>query len=355
MRYLCVSVFICGSLWAQVETVKVVSKHLEQTARLPGELLPYQAVTLYAKIPGFVDAISVDRGSAVKAGQLLLKLSAPEYVSQRAAAESRLQGALAAVTEAEARAVSDDGTAKRLKAAAATPGVVSGQELEVTQKAADASRARVQSFRDAAEAARSSLRALQEMESYLQVKAPFDGVVTERTVHPGALAGPAGQALLRLEQISRLRLVVAVPEPYISGVTAGRKLAFALPAFPGETFSGTVSRIAHSLDPKTRTMPVELDVANPGGKLSPGMFPEVQWPVRRPGASLFLPNSSVARTQERVFAVRVTQGKAEWVNVKTGIQSGSLIEVFGDLKPGDEVAARATDELKPGTAVTTKK
>jgi len=355
MRYLCVSVFICGSLLAQVETVKVVSKPLEQTARLPGELLPYQSVTLHAKISGFVEAISVDRGSVVKFGQVLVRLSAPEYIAQRAAAESRLQGALASVTEAEARLVSDEGTAKRLKAASATAGVVSGQELEVAQKAADASRSRVQSLRDAAEAARASLRAVQEMESYLTVKAPFDGVITERTAHPGALAGPAGPALLRLEQISRLRLVVAVPETYISGVRSGSKLSFTIPAYPGETFNGTVARVAHSLDVKTRSMPVELDVSNPGGRLAPGMFPEVQWPVRRPGPSLFLPNSAVARTQERVFAIRIAQGKAEWVNVKTGVQSGNLIEVFGDLKAGDEVAARATDELKPGTAVTTKK
>ena len=355
MRYLFLSVFICGCLSAQVETVKVVSKRLEQNTRLPGELQPYLAATLSAKITGFVDSVAVDRGSAVKEGQLLVQLSAPEYISQRAAAEARLQSALAAVTEAEARAVADESTSKRLKAAAATPGVISGQELEVAQKAAESSRARVQSLRDAAEAARASLRALREMESYLQVKAPFDGVVTERNVHPGALAGPSAAPLLRLEQISRLRLVVAVPEAYFSGVARGAKISFTVPAYPGESFDGILARVAHSLDVRTRSMPVELDVANPSGRLAPGMFGEVLWPQRRPGPSLFLPNSAVARTQERVFVVRVAKEKAEWVNVKTGVQSGNLIEVFGDLKEGDEVVLRATDELKPGTAVARKR
>ena len=100
---------------------------------------------------------------------------------------------------------------------------------------------------------------------------------------------------------------------------------------------------------------MELDVVNSSGRLAPGMFPEVLWPLRRPVSSLFLPNSAVARTQERVFVVRVAKEKAEWVNVKTGIQSGSLIEVFGDLKEGDEVVLRATDELKPGTAIARKR
>jgi hypothetical protein len=102
-----------------------------------------------------------------------------------------------------------------------------------------------------------------EVEGYLLVRAPFDGVITERNVHPGALVGPATASgatpLLKLEQTARLRLIVPVPEKYVAGMTEGARVDFSVPAFPGETFSGTIARISHSIDVKTRTMPVESD------------------------------------------------------------------------------------------------
>jgi RND family efflux transporter MFP subunit len=184
-------------------------------------------------------------------------------------------------------------------------------------------------------------------------------VVTERNVHPGALVGPGSGSgvnvpLLKVEQVARLRLVVPVPEKYVAGMTEGATVEFSVPAFPNQTFSGTVARIAHSVDVKTRTMPVELDVTNPQGRLASGMFPEVLWPVRRSDATLFVPTSSVARTTEATFVVRIHDGKAEWVNVQTGEVDGKLIEVYGDVHPGDEVASRGTDELRPGTRVSAK-
>jgi multidrug efflux pump subunit AcrA (membrane-fusion protein) len=137
-------------------------------------------------------------------------------------------------------------------------------------------------------------------------------------------------------------------------MTEGAKVEFSVPAFPSQMFSGTVARIAHSVDTKTRTMPVELDVANPGRRLASGMFPEVLWPVRRSGLTLFVPTSAVARTTEATFLVRIRDGNAEWVNVQTGELDGKLIEVFGNLREGEDVAARGTDELHPGTHVTAK-
>jgi multidrug efflux pump subunit AcrA (membrane-fusion protein) len=96
---------------------------------------------------------------------------------------------------------------------------------------------------------------------------------------------------------------------------------------------------------------VEVDVTNKDGRLAPGTFCQVRWPVRRSGPSLFVPSESVASTTDRTFVIRIRGGKTEWVDVKTGLTSGPLVEVFGDLKPGDEVAGRGTDELRPGTEV----
>jgi RND family efflux transporter MFP subunit len=342
-----------------VEVTKVLSKKLAITVRLPGELQAYEVVAAFPKVTGFVDSISVDRGSVVKTGQLMVRLVAPELAAQRAEAQSKLQGAESQRAESEAKLASDENTYQRLKAASATPGVVAQNDLEVAQRTVDADRARLQSIRESAEAAKAALKSVTEIEGYLQVRAPFDGVVTERNVHPGALVGPASGSgtnvpLLRVEETARLRLVVPVPEKYVAGMTEGAKVEFSVPAFPNQKFSGTVARIAHSVDTKTRTMPVELDVANLGRRLASGMFPEVLWPVRRSGPTLFVPTSAVARTTEATFLVRIRDGNAEWVNVQTGELDGKLIEVFGNLREGEDVAARGTDELHPGTHVTAK-
>ncbi len=342
-----------------VEVTKVVSKRLAITARLPGELQPYEVVAIFPKVTAFVDSISVDRGSLVKTGQLMARLVAPELAAQRAEAQSKLQGAEAQRAESEAKLASDENTYQRLKAASATPGVVAGNDLEVAQRSVEGDRARLDSARRSAEAAKEALKSVTEIEGYLQIRAPFDGVVTERNVHPGALVGPASGSgmnvpLLKVEQTGRLRLVVPIPEKYVTGMTVGAKVDFSVPAFPNQSFSGTVARIAHSVDTKTRTMPVELDVTNSGRRLTSGMFPEVLWPVRRPRPTLFVPTSAVARTTEAVFVVRIRDGNAEWVNVQTGEIDGKLIEVFGDLREGDDVAVRGTDELRPGTHVTTR-
>jgi multidrug efflux pump subunit AcrA (membrane-fusion protein) len=122
-----------------------------------------------------------------------------------------------------------------------------------------------------------------------------------------------------------------------------------VPAYPGETFHGVVKRMSRSLDPKTRSMPVELEVENGGLRLAPGMYAQVSWPVRRPHPSLLVPAGSIVTTSERVFVIRLKEGKAEWVNVERGNASGDLVEVLGPLHEGDLVVRRGSDELRPGT------
>jgi RND family efflux transporter MFP subunit len=148
--------------------------------------------------------------------------------------------------------------------------------------------------------------------------------------------------------------VVPVPEDAVAGTQPGQTITFRVPAYPGETFTGKVSRLGRALDIKTRTMPVELDVLNPSGRLSPGMFAEVAWTMRRQQPSLFVPPSAVATTTERTFVVRIRNGQTEWVDVKRGASMQQLVEVFGDLHAGDQVAVRGTDELRAGTKVQPK-
>ncbi len=112
-----------------------------------------------------------------------------------------------------------------------------------------------------------------------------------------------------------------------------------------------IARIADSMDSKTRTMPVELDVVNQQARLAPGMYPEVLWPVRIKKPSLLVPPSSVVMTMERTFVIRVRDGKAEWVNVTRGAPVDNLVEVYGPLNPGDEIVRRGSDEIREGTAL----
>jgi len=176
--------------------------------------------------------------------------------------------------------------------------------------------------------------------------------VTERLVHPGALVGPGNDAvLLVIQQVSRLRLVVPVPEEDVSGIVNGASVPFHVSAWPDRGYSGIIARVSHVLDQKTRAMNVELDVMNRDGSLAPGMYPAVKWPVRRPRPSLFVPKTSVVTTTERTFVIRDASGRAEWVDVKKGAIDGELVEVFGNLKSGERVLRRATDEIRDGEPI----
>jgi len=339
-----------------IDAVRVVQKPVDITLSMPGQLDPYETVDVYPKVTGFVRAIGVDRGSRVRTGEVLVQLDAPEILAQRAEAQSKVQGAEAQLSAARAKADGDASTYDKLKAASATPGVVAGNDLVLAQKAVEADQSQIAAAQQTAEAARQALKSVTEMQDYLRVTAPFDGVVTERNVHPGALVGPgsgsgATTPMVRVVKTDRLRLVVPVPEAYVAEVKTGTPVSFSVPAYPGRTFTGSIARLSHDVDVKTRTMAVELDVPNTDGSLAAGTFCQVRWPVRRPAPSLFVPSGSIANTTDRTFVVRIRDGKTEWVDVRTGLTSGPLVEVFGDLRAGDLVATRGTDELKAGTAV----
>lgn len=337
-----------------VNVVAVESQKLNTTLSLPAQTSPYEAVAIFPKVTGFIEKISVDRGSHVKSGELIVQLSAPELLAQRSQAEASLQTAHSHLAAAQAKLISDKGTYEHLASAAKTPGVVAGNDLQVAEQATAADRAQVEAAQHNVLAAQDALRSVTQLESYLQIRAPFDGVVTERNLHPGALVGPSsGQAgakpIVRIEDIGRLRLVVPVPEQYVSGIREGESVAFAIPAYPGQVFHAPIARMSHEIDQNTRTMAVELDVRNT--QITPGTFANVQWPVQRGYPTLFVPATAITTNLQRTFVIRIRDQKTEWVDVKTGTTAGGKTEVFGDLKDGEQVVAPASDELAPGTHV----
>jgi membrane fusion protein, multidrug efflux system len=339
-----------------VETVKVRAGSVDRLKRLPGELQPFLKVTVEARVNGFVESVNVDRGSRVKSDQLLVRLSAPELAAKVAEAEAKVRDVQSRAAEAEARLAAAKSTYERLKEASQTPGVVAANDLYQAQQQVRAAEAFLKTVEVSSQAALAAVAPLRDLESYLLVKAPFEGVITERLVHPGALVGPGtGKAgMLVLEQVSRLRLVVAVPERETGSIPTGAQVKFSVPAYPGKVFTATIARVPHSLDAKIRSMLIEADVENSNGALAPGMYAEVEWPVARAGASLLVPPTAVATTTERSFVIRVKDGKAEWVDVTKGSPSGDLVEVVGALAPGDEIVKRASDEIRNGSRVQVK-
>jgi RND family efflux transporter MFP subunit len=345
---------IASALNAQsFDTVKVVEGPASRVSRLPAELQPYLKTTIRARVNGFIERMDADVGTQVRTGQVIAKLSAPELAAQIAAAESKVTEITARRAETEARLVTARSTFERLREAARTPGVIADNELVIAENDIKALEAAAAAVDSAANAARIAVQPLRDLQSYLDITAPFDGVITQRFAHPGTLAGPgaADTALYELAQVSQLRLIIAVPEPVVATVTRGATVRFRVPAHADREFNGTVARIPNVLDNKTRTMAVEADVNNANGALAPGMYAEVTWTARVPRRLMLVPPSAVAVTTARSFVIRVNSGKAEWVDVVKGNTVGDLIEVSGPLAVGDEVIRRASDEIRSGITI----
>ena len=326
-----------------VQTLMLSKGRLTSTMTRPGQLLPFQSVDLYAKVNSFVKAIYVDVGSRVKKGQLLATLEAPELQAATDESASLLQTQEAAWRASEA-------TYDRLYKTSKIPGTVSPNELELALAKRDSDSA-------ALAAARSHYLGTADWQSYLQVRAPFDGVISTRIIYPGAYAGPAGKGssipLMTLQQQRRLRLVVDIPEAATAYFHNQDTLHFTVQTLPGRVFTATVTRMAGALDLQLRTEQLQMDVVNDKGLLLPGMFAQVNLDLTNSDRQFIVPLSAVTANSKRIFVIRVSDGKAEWVTVQKGREADGKVEIFGDLKPGDQLVAAATDELKGGTLVRT--
>ncbi|GAA3767093.1 efflux RND transporter periplasmic adaptor subunit [Terriglobus aquaticus] len=353
-KILLIALAICGQVIAQsparVELVAVESRNPTRTIALPAELAPYLQADIEARVPGYIEQVLVDRGSRVRRGQVLVELSAPEMKAQTAAAEANLHQAEADQSQAEAQAAGIESTFARLQEASKTPGAIAGNELVQSEKERDAAQSLVSSRKAATRAASERLRVAKEMEGYLRVTAPFDGTITDRFVHPGILVqGGTHTPLLKLQQTAHLRLTVPVPESYAGHVVSGTPVNFHVSSQPGKTYSAKIARISGALDAQSRTMTVELDAYNKDGSLAPGMYPTVDWPVSSAEPLLLVPATSVVSTTERTFIITPLNGHAHWVNVRKGAAFGDQVAIRGEIKQGDKVVKRASDDLREGT------
>ncbi|MEO8884833.1 MAG: efflux RND transporter periplasmic adaptor subunit [Mucilaginibacter sp.] len=321
------------------EISTITEKALSSYARLPGVLNPFNEVNLFPKVNGFVKEIYVDRGSQVKKGQLLITLEAPEMESQLQAANSRY-------LQAQETANASKEKYNRLKQAAAEPGSVSPLDL-------DNALSRMKSDVAIANSEKSNVDAVRTMQGYLKIYAPFDGMITQRNVSPGALVAPGkatDQPMLVLQDINKLRLEVAIPENYVDKVDLKQPVTFTLNALPGVERTAKISRSANALG-NMRSEAIEIDVLNKDGQLKPGMYGEVKIPMLSGAKSLLVPNTAIVRSTERKYIVAVRDGKATLVDIKEGLVNNNYTEVFGDLKAQDQIVVKPTDEIKEGDKI----
>jgi RND family efflux transporter MFP subunit len=339
----------CGSSKAEEEEAKKIPAEvhaievfplkkgqLASNIRIPGELVAFQQVDIYAKVSSFVKKLYADVGTEVREGQLLATMEAPELTSQLVASESRLKSFEAIYQASKANY-------ERLLETSKTPGTVSQNDLDVALAKQKSDLAQL-------DAARSASREITDTRNYLEIRAPFSGVITSRNVSTGAYVGPSGKGsefpLFTLVEQRKLRLVVSVPEAYTSYLKNQSAVTFKVKSLPSENFTAKVTRLAGALDARLRSQRTEMDVVNSDRKLLPGMITEVSIPLSGNVNTFAVPKSAVLNSTQGTYLIKVQNQKAVWVPIKTGAASDDKMEVFGDVKEGDILVKVANEEIR---------
>lgn len=307
----------------------------EYQLSIPAELKPYEQVAVYAKVSGFVQRLLVDRGDRVRKGQLLAVLEAPEMNQQHLSDKSMEQKLYNDYLYSQQ-------AYERLKQASETSGAVAAIELDHAKSA-------MESARSAYESSKAGSAHSSQLQQYLRITAPFDGIITERNVSVGALAGAnMAQPMFMMAQGNKLRLTLALPEKHAASVQNGMKASFQVSSQPGKTFDAVLSRSAGMLNQQDRSLTLEFDVNNADGALQGGDYAQAKLRLQRRSSTFWVPAKSVLQTQMGTFVMTLNDKAIRKVPVKEGIRQDSLVEVFGDLAATDLILLKPSDEIKEG-------
>jgi membrane fusion protein (multidrug efflux system) len=324
-----------------LETFALQKHSLASNLQIPGELIAFQQVDLYAKVSSFVKKLHADVGTEVQQGQLLASMEAPELTSQLIGSESRLKSQEAIYQASKANY-------DRLLETSKTPGTVSQNDLDVALAKKNSDLAQL-------DAARSTSKEITDTRNYLEIRAPFSGVITARNVSTGAYVGPSGKGsefpLFTLVEQRKLRLVVSVPEAYTSYLKNKSEVTFKVKSLPNQNFPAKVSRLAGALDLRLRSQRTEMDVINSDRKLLPGMIAEVSIPLTGDVNSFAIPKSAVLNSTQGTYVIKVVDQKALWIPIKTGTSSDDKTEIFGDIQEGDVLVKVANEEIRDNAEV----
>ena len=356
--------------------VAVVKRQdLGNTLTVSGAFKPFQDIDVHAKVAGYIRKIYVDVGDHVKEGQTLAVLEVPELAAQLAGADAAARAAQEQIRRAQGdldRAQSTHSAAhsayKRLKQAAdSQAGLVAQQEVDDSQAKDLETQAQVSSAEAALSAARQQLEVAQAtqkqyaaLSEYTRITAPFAGVITVRYADTGSLiaAGTASTTqstpVVRLAQISVLRLVLQIPESVAPHIHVGGSIKAHVQSL-NEDYEGKVSRFADSLDQQTRTMETEVDFQNSGGRMMPGMFCETYFVHDKKQNVLTIPIEAVNRVgDETSVLVLDSQNFIAARPVKLGQEGATHVEILSGLSEGERVIDGNLGEFTPGQKVSPK-
>jgi len=349
----------------RVDVLRASRGSAQTTLVLPGTMQAVTEAPILARADGYLKRREADLGDRVRTGQVLAEIDAPELDQQIQQAEAGVEQAQAAVEQAQASLAQGQAnrdlariTAERLRTLNER-GIAPQQDRDQSQAQLAAQDANVQAAEKAIAAQRSNLAAaranlgrLQAVDVYRTVKAPFDGVITQRNVDVGALVSAGNTLLYRIAQTRTLRTFVNVPQSSVSAVHVGQAAALTLSDFPGRTFSGSVTRMARALDPSSRTMLVEVDVPNAEGTLFPGSFANVELIGSRANPPIVVPASTlVYRADGAQLAVVRPDNTIHLQKVTVGRDFGDRLEILAGVDEGTTILAVAGDLAREGAKI----
>jgi membrane fusion protein, multidrug efflux system len=327
-----------------IPTVAVVNPTPEKPDEdliLPGSMLAYEESPIYARTNGYLVRWYKDIGSRVTKGELLAKIDTPEVDQELNQARATRQQIVAQMEIAKI-------TADRWENLRKTDSV-SAQEADQYSSGYRQSQANLS-------AADANVRRLEQLEGFKDVYAPFTGVLTRRTVDPGALinagAQAAGRELFDLARVDPLRVYTSVPQAYAPYIKVGAKTFITLQEFPGQKFVAEVARTAEAIDTNTRTLLTEVDVPNKDGRLLPGSFGEVHFAVGSNVNKVTVPvNTMLFRAQGAQVAVVGPDNKVQLRPINIGRDYGTTLEILGGVEPTDRIVVNPPDSLEQGQQV----
>jgi RND family efflux transporter MFP subunit len=320
---------------------------------LPATTSPFEAANIYARASGYVEKRYVDIGSAVKVGDLLAVITAPELDHQIAQAEAAL--AQAKATRRQTKANRELGRVTWARdATLVQQGWVTQQQGDTDRLKYAAQQQSVEAESAAIQSQEAQLAVLHQQKAYQRVAAPFDGVVTRRNIDVGSLVqadATSGTFMFTLVQSDVLRIRLYVPQESAIGVKPGVAAVVRVPEIPDRNFPGAVARIANALDPATRTLQTEIDVPNSDGELSPGIYCTVELRVPRRTPSLIVPAGSIVFDRDGLHVLVVGDGVAHSRKITEVRDLGTEVEVSDGVKQGDQVILTPPVDLEDGSKV----
>jgi RND family efflux transporter MFP subunit len=336
----------------RIEKVKAVDSPRE--FHLPATTQAFDSATIFARQSGYIAQRLVDIGSRVSSGDLLAVISAPEVDDQLTQARAQLKQMQAALEQNEANRSLAAATSKRF-----TPLVQQGWE---TKQTGDQYRYGLEAQNAAVDVAKSNIQAqqaqiarLERQQSYERVVAPFNGVITQRNIDVGSLVTAdvtSGTPLFAISHDNVLRVQVRVPQEVALQLKPGMDATLDIPEIPGRSFGGKVARTANALDPLSRTLLVEADIANPGGTLTSGLYGTVHFLIPRRAPVIMVPASALIFDQHGLRVAVYADGKAHLHKVGIGEDDGAIVQIATGLEPGQEIIVAPPAGLADGARVT---